>query len=210
MTESYAGRSPAQGRRYCDVMAVLPIRITGDPVLHRPAAPVGEVTEAVRTLVADMFDTMDAAPGVGLAGPQVGVGQRLFVYAFDEADGTSHRGVAIDPELWVAPSVPVSREPLDEDDEEEGCLSVPGERFPLRRHPAAILRARDLDGERYEIQATGWFARILQHEYDHLDGLLYVDRLDHPHAKAAAKVIRKKSWGVPGASWTPGVERLEG
>lgn len=189
---------------------MLPIRITGDPVLHRPAAAVGEITDEVRTLVADMFETMDAAPGVGLAGPQVGDDRRLFVYSFEEPDGTVRRGVAIDPELWIAPSVPVSREPLDEEVEEEGCLSVPGERFPLRRHPAALLRARDIDGVEYELEAEGWFARILQHEYDHLDGLLYVDRLDHPHAKAAAKVIRKRSWGVPGASWTPGVDKLEG
>lgn len=94
---------------------------------------------------------------------------------------------------------PVAVREADEDTEEEGCLSFPGERFPLVRADRAILRAVDLDGRPFEIQAAGWFARILQHEFDHLDGLLYTDRLAHVHRKPVAKVIRKSGWGVPGA-----------
>ncbi|KAB1653414.1 peptide deformylase [Pseudoclavibacter chungangensis] len=191
-------------------MSILPIRIYGEPVLHEVATPVGEVTDDIRSLVADMFETMDAAPGVGLAGPQVGVGKRLFVFGYTEDDGTVRRGVAIDPELWIAPAEPESLEELDEDEEAEGCLSFPGERFALRRSPRALLRARDLDGAPYELLAEGWFARILQHEYDHLDGIIYVDRLDRPDHKQAFKIMRKRSWGGPGKAWLPGADELDG
>ncbi|MFD1713823.1 peptide deformylase [Amnibacterium flavum] len=188
-------------------MAILPIIITGDPVLHEPAAPVTVFDDDLRKLVADMYDTMDAAPGVGLAAPQVGVSLRVFVYNYPHMDGTPRRGVAINPELWLSPT-PTGE--ADEDADSEGCLSVPGERFPLLRAPRAILRAVDLEGEPFEIEAVGWFARIFQHENDHLDGVLYVDRLDFLNARRAGKVIRKSGWGVPGESWLPGVDHLEG
>ncbi|NYF13464.1 MULTISPECIES: peptide deformylase [unclassified Pseudoclavibacter] len=191
-------------------MTTLPIRIYGEPVLHEPAAPVGDITDEIRELVSDMFETMDAAPGVGLAGPQVGVGKRLFVYSYEDADGTMHRGVAINPELYVTPAAPESLLELDDELESEGCLSFPGERYPLRRSERALLRASDLEGEQYEIEAEGWFARILQHEFDHLNGVIYADRLEHPWYKDAFKVMRKRSWGGPGKSWLPGVDDLEG
>jgi peptide deformylase len=188
-------------------MTVLPIRITGDPVLHTPARPVEEFGPELRTLVDDLFETMAAAPGVGLAGPQVGVPLRLFVYDWTDDAANRHRGVAINPELWLAP-LPLGE--LDDEEESEGCLSIPGERFPLRRSPAAILRAADLDGTTSEVRADGWLARIFQHEYDHLDGVLYADRLDHPHGKELAKIVKKRSWGSPGQSWLPGRDDLEG
>jgi peptide deformylase len=187
-------------------MAVLPIRITGDPILHQPAEPVVDFDESLRALVHDMQDTMAAAPGVGLAAPQVGVGLRLFVYNWRDDDGTSHAGTAINPELWISPP---TVEELDDETESEGCLSIPGERFALRRSARAILRSTDLDGTRSEVVAEGWLARIFQHEYDHLDGLLYADRLAYPEDRLMAKVIRKRSWGSPGLSWTPGIDHLE-
>ena len=187
-------------------MAVRPILITGEPVLHARADEVGTIDETVRTLVADLYETMDAAPGVGLAGPQVGVGKRLFVYSWTDDDGELWRGVAINPTLWQSP---LSIEPLDDDSESEGCLSVPGERFPLRRADGVVLRATDLDGDEVEIEAWGWLARIFQHEYDHLDGILYADRLEHPFHKAAAKQVKRSSWGVPGKTWLPGVDDLD-
>ena len=187
-------------------MAVLPIRITGDPVLHSRAAEVTEFDDGLRALVADMFETMDEAPGVGLAGPQVGAPLRLFVYGWTDDDDVEHRGVAINPVLWLSP-LEVG-EP-DEDSESEGCLSFPGERFPLRRAAKVILEAVDLEGVPFTVRAEGWLARIFQHEYDHLDGVLYADRLTHPHDKAVAKAIRKKSWGGPGKSWMPGVDDLD-
>jgi peptide deformylase len=187
-------------------VTVLPIRITGDPVLHTPAKPVTEFDESLKTLVADMFETMDKAPGVGLAAPQVGVPLRLFVYSYEHDPAGPQRGVAINPELWLAPT-PIG-EP-DEDAESEGCLSVPGERFALRRSPAARMVAVDLDRQPYEVNASGWFARILQHENDHLDGTLYVDRLDFLHARRARKAIASNRWGKPGNSWLPGVDDVE-
>jgi peptide deformylase len=153
-----------------------------------------------------MVETMHAAPGVGLAAPQVGVPLRLFVYAWTDGDDREHSGVAVNPELWLSP---VRIGEADEDTESEGCLSIPGERFPLRRADRALLRAQDADGEYFEVEADGWLARIFQHEYDHLDGVLYADRLAHPHSKAVAKAIRRRSWGGPGQSWLPGVDHLD-
>ncbi|PXA67523.1 peptide deformylase [Cryobacterium arcticum] len=188
-------------------MAVRPIVISGDPVLHTPAQPVVEFDDDLRALVQDMYETMDAAPGVGLAGPQVGVGLRLFTFSYLDDDEVLTRGVAINPELWITP-VPAGE--ADEDEDVEGCLSFPGERFPLLRSGSAILRAFDLDQKPFEIRADGWLARIFQHEFDHLDGTLYVDRLEHFYAKIATKVARKRGWGGPGLSWLPGVDDLEG
>lgn len=188
-------------------MAVRPIRITGDPALHSPASPVPSIDDSIRELVRDMEETMAAAPGVGLAAPQVGESLRVFVWSWVDDDGVRHRGTAINPELLMAP-LPLGE--LDVDEESEGCLSIPGERFPLRRSPEALLTATGVDGERFEVRATGWLARIFQHEFDHLDGVLYADRLVHPHDKGVAKAIRKKSWGSPGQSWMPGLDHLEG
>ena len=188
-------------------MAVRPIIITGSPVLHTRAREVDVVDDELRALVADLYETMDAAPGVGLAAPQVGVGLRVFVYGWTDDDGVEHRGEAVNPTLWQSP---LSIEELDEDEESEGCLSIPGDRWPLRRADAVLLRATDLDGRAFEVEATGWLARIFQHEYDHLDGVLYADRLEHPFSKGVAKSIRKSSWGSPGQSWLPGVDYLDG
>jgi peptide deformylase len=187
-------------------MAVLPIRISGDPVLHAPALPVGKFDAKLRRLVADLFDTMAAAPGVGLAAPQIGIPLRVFVFNWTDDDEVLWRGVAINPELWITPT-PVGE--ADEESESEGCLSIPGERYPLRRSADAILRATDLEGKPFEIVANGWLARIFQHEFDHLDGILYADRLEYVHAKAIVKVLRKRGWGGRDQSWTPGVDHLE-
>ncbi|SDR68285.1 peptide deformylase [Agrococcus carbonis] len=186
-------------------MTVLPICITGEPVLHQVAEPVVAFDDALATLVDDMFATMEAAPGVGLAAPQIGRGERVFVYDWTDEEGTRTRGVAVNPELWISP-VPVG---VPEDDEEEGCLSIPGERFALKRAERALLRAQDVHGEHYELEASGWLARILQHEYDHLNGILYADRLDAFGTKGVQKAIKRNKWGVPGLTWMPGVDDLE-
>ncbi|MFG6445561.1 peptide deformylase [Microbacterium sp. P06] len=187
-------------------MAVLPIRIMGDPVLHSPAARVVEISDEIRTLVADMFETMDAAPGVGLAAPQVGVSLRIYTYNYAGDDGTPWRGVILNPELWMRPLEPGFP---DEDDEAEGCLSFPGERFPLRRSNEVLVTGTDLDGQSVSIQVDGWRARIMQHEFDHLDGILYVDRLDDSDWKTAQKIAKKRGWNRPDQSWTPGVDDLD-
>ena len=188
-------------------MAVLSIRITGDQVLHQPARPVTAFDDSLRTLVSDMIETMKAAPGVGLAAPQVGVDVRVFVFDWTGDDGVHTSGTAINPRLWVTP---VAVGEPDDEAESEGCLSIPGERFPLRRADGAILHAVDLDGAPYELRASGWLARILQHEFDHLDGILYADRLNHEQGRLARKAVKKNGWGVPGLSWMPGQDHLEG
>ncbi len=187
-------------------VAVLPIRILGDPVLHTAAAPVDEITDEVRELVADMFETMDAAPGVGLAAPQVGVSKRIYTFSYQDDDGGSWRGVLINPVLWMQPLVPGAPDP---DDESEGCLSFPGERFALRRSDRVLVTGTDLDGEPVHLDVDGWRARIMQHEFDHLDGILYLDRLGDTEWKTVQKIARKRGWGGPGMSWMPGVDDIE-
>ena len=184
-------------------MTVRPIVITGDPVLHRRAAPVGAFDDDLRALVSDMFETMDAAHGVGLAAPQIGVGLRVFTWQMDNHDGVPARGVVINP--FVSSSRPSPEDP-DPQDEVEGCLSVPGESFPLKRGERASVSGFDLDGSEVSFEATGWFARCMQHEYDHLNGFLYVDRLNGRWAKKAKKAIKGHGWGEPGHAWMPGVD----
>lgn len=187
-------------------MSVRPIVISGEPVLHQPADVVTSFDDDLQTLINDMYETMDEAPGVGLAAPQIGVNLRVFVYDYPEDDGSPRRGVAVNPQLFISPIE--IREPYE--DEDEGCLSFPGERFGLVRADRAILRAQDETGKPFELAAEGWFARILQHEFDHLMGYLYIDRLSYPLAKQAEKIARKNGWGKPGLSWLPGVDNLEG
>lgn len=175
-------------------------------MLHAPAAPVTEINDEVRRLIADMYETMDAAPGVGLAAPQVGVGLRIFVYNYQDDDGLPWRGEIINPELWVRPLEPGSADP---DEESEGCLSFPGERFPLRRSDEVLVTGLDLTGAPVEIRVDGWRARIVQHEFDHLDGILYIDRLDDSDWKTTQKIARKRGWGRPGNAWMPGVDDLD-
>ena len=187
-------------------MAILPIRIMGDPVLHAPAAPVDEITDEIRRLVADMYETMDAAPGVGIAAPQVGVGLRIYTYSYVDDDERPWRGEIINPVLWMTPLEPGSPDP---DTESEGCLSFPGERFPLRRSDRVRVTGIDLEGRAVAIEVDGWRARIMQHEFDHLDGILYIDRLSDGDGKTVQKIARKRGWGKPGVSWLPGVDDLE-
>jgi len=178
----------------------------GDPVLHAPASPVGEITDDVRTLVADMYETMDLAPGVGLAAPQVGVALRIYVYSYEDDEGQPWRGEIINPELWMMPLEPGEPDP---DEESEGCLSVPGERFALRRSERVRVTGIDLSGEPVSIDVSGWRARIMQHEFDHLDGVLYVDRIDDGDWKTVQKIAKKRGWGRALTSWTPGVDGFE-
>jgi peptide deformylase len=182
------------------------IVITGNPVLHRSCTKVEHFDDQLKDLVQDMFATMELAPGVGLAAPQVGVDLALFVYDWVDEDDIQHRGVAINPMLSIEP-LPIG--PLDEEEELEGCLSVPGERFPLRRSDRVTLTATNLDGNEFTVHADGWLARIFQHEFDHLLGVLYVDRLVEPHHTEARDAINQLGWGVPGFSWLPGRDHLE-
>lgn len=189
-------------------MAVVPIRIVGDPVLHTPTTLVpvaadGTLPAELAALIADMYDTMDAANGVGLAANQIGRTERVFVYdcAEDRGKTARRRGVIINPVLETS-EVPETMP--DPDDDDEGCLSVPGESFPTGRADWARVTGLDADGTEITLEGTGLFARMLQHETGHLDGFTYLDRLIGRHARAAKRMVKSNRWGVPGLSWTPG------
>jgi peptide deformylase len=166
---------------------------------------VAEITDQTRQLIEDMFETMDAAPGVGLAAPQLGVNLRIFTYDY-EYEEKRLRGVAINPSIEL---FDISSEELSPETESEGCLSLPTERFPLRRASRVRLTALDLEGNSYSLEVQGWMARIFQHEYDHLEGILYVDKLVEPYYQQAQAVIDDYGWGAPGISWLPGQDNLE-
>ena len=146
----------------------------GDPVLHRPCAPVTEFDGALRRLVLDMFASMTAADGVGLAANQIGVDARIFVIDCPDADGSDVTGYAVNPVLTLLD--PVDDEPAEEVTE-EGCLSVPGPYAELPRAFRARVDGVDVSGTPVSIEATGMAARCLQHEMDHLEGIVYVDKL---------------------------------
>lgn len=164
---------------------VRPITYYGDPVLHSPCAPVLPDHPELAQLIADMFASMYAAEGVGLAANQIGVGLRVFVMDCPEEDedgkATGHSIVAtvINPVLQLAEG---ARELVERS---EGCLSVPGSTSMLARANEARVTGVDLAGEPVEIAGTGLIARCLQHECDHLDGTVYVDRLGRRARKQA-------------------------
>ncbi|SDE77923.1 peptide deformylase [Pseudonocardia oroxyli] len=183
-------------------MAVRPIVIIGDPVLHTPTRPVESYDDELAALVADMFDTMAAAHGVGLAANQIGVDRRVFVFDCpDELTRTNRRGVVCNPVLSTSER-PDGMMP-DLEDDEEGCLSVPGEQFPTGRADWAKVTGTDEKGVPVEIEGRGFFARCLQHETDHLDGTIYIDRLVGRYGRQAKKALRKRGFGAPGQSWDP-------
>ena len=164
-------------------MAVLPLRVFGDPVLRTVSKPVEEVDSRTRKLVEDMIETMYDAPGVGLAAPQVGVGRRIFV--FDIFDEQGPRAV-INPELV---------ETSGEWEYEEGCLSVPEYSWMIRRPARAVVRGIDLDGRPVEYGGDELLGRVLQHELDHLQGVLLLERLDRRVRRQALRSIREDALG---------------
>lgn len=165
-------------------MAVYPIRTFGDPVLRLETRAVAHVDEALRTLVKDMIETMYQAPGVGLAANQIGVPRRIAV--FDAQDDLGPR-VMINPRI-----VELSGEWTYE----EGCLSVPGHWWEITRPAFARVRARDLDWNEVEYAGEGLLGRVLQHEVDHLDSKLLIDRLDRATRKQALRDLRNQALGL--------------
>ena len=149
-------------------MAVLPLTIIGDPVLRRPTEPVREITAETRRLIEDMFETMHANNGVGLAANQVGVSLRLAVLGIPEKGDKIAHLVLVNPE-WS--------NPRGEVEDSEGCLSVPGIYEDLKRVLQVDCKALNEKGEPIQFTCEGLFARAVQHEVDHLNGMLFVDRL---------------------------------
>ena len=173
-------------------MSIKPIRLFGDPVLRTPADPVTDFDAELRKLVADLTDTMQEAQGVGLAAPQIGVGLRVFTYYVDD-----QLGHLINPDLDLS-------EDIETDD--EGCLSFPGLAYPTKRAYGVVAKGFSMHGEPVTLEGSGMLARCVQHETDHLDGVLFIDRLDPDQRKLAMKEIRAAEWWgdpVPAVKFSP-------
>jgi peptide deformylase len=147
---------------------IRPILKLGAPVLTTPATAVTDITPATASLIDDLIETMHAAPGIGLAAPQVGVSERVFVLDLSVGRRADDLAVCVNPEILAREGMQL---------EEEGCLSVPGFTASVLRPARIAVRALDRDGRARTIEGTGLLARALQHEIDHLDGLLYLHRL---------------------------------
>lgn len=161
-------------------MAIQPIRLFGDPVLITPAEPVVDFDKELRTLVADLTDTMIDAPGAGLAAPQIGVSLRVFVWHVDDEFGH-----LINPDLTLSD---------EEQDGEEGCLSFPELRYDTKRALRVVAKGFNMHGDPVTVEGSDFLARALQHETDHLNGILFIDRLDKKLRKDAMKEIRNAEW----------------
>ncbi|MFJ3221105.1 peptide deformylase [Kitasatospora sp. NPDC086801] len=162
-------------------MAIQPIRLFGDPALRATAQPVTTFDKELRTLVSDLTDTMLNAPGAGLAAPQLGVSLRVFTY---HVDGVT--GHLINPDLSLTE---------EEQDGPEGCLSLPGLRYDTKRAYGVVAKGFTMYGDPVTLEGTQLLARCIQHETDHLDGIIFIDRLDREQRKAALKAIRDTDWG---------------
>jgi peptide deformylase len=166
-----------------------PITVVGNPVLHRECKDVTAFDDELAALVDDMFASQRAAEGVGLAANQIGVDLKVFVYDCPDDENTRHVGAVCNP---VLEEVPADKRRLD--DSNEGCLSVPGAYMELARPDYAVVRGQDIKGNPVRVQGTGYFARCLQHETDHLYGRLYIDRLSKRDRK---DVLRQMAEATP-------------
>jgi peptide deformylase len=163
-------------------MALLKIVTWPNPVLEMPGDPVTEFDDNLKKLVNDMFETMYAAPGVGLAAPQVGVSKRLFVMDCSVGKDPDQRIVMINPEVIRVEG---------EQNGEEGCLSFPGIFFPVKRSLRAVVRAHDLDGDEFEVDGLELTARCMLHETDHCDGIVFIDKTTPLKREMVKRKIRK-------------------
>jgi len=156
-------------------MAIRRIHLANEPVLRQVAKPVTRFHDGLQELIDDMFETMRAAPGVGLAAPQVGESARLFVARWpeDEEDPESLKSYALVNPVIV-------RAKGEEEEAEEGCLSVPGYVGDVWRATEIVIKGKDRYGKKIRMRVNGWLARIFQHEIDHLNGILFIDRVDSP------------------------------
>ncbi|MGI5470790.1 peptide deformylase [Streptomyces sp. CA-132043] len=169
-----------------------PITVVGNPVLHKECKDVTEFDDELAKLVDDMFASQRTAEGVGLAANQIGVDLKVFVYDCMDDQGVRHVGVVCNP---VLDELPAGRRVLD--DSNEGCLSVPGAYAELARPDYAVVRGRDVQGNPIAVEGTGYFARCLQHETDHLYGYLYIDRLSKRDRKDALKQMAEREPRYP-------------
>jgi peptide deformylase len=169
----------------------LKIRVVGDPVLHAPCRQVTSFDDDLAKLIDDMFASMAVAEGVGLAAPQVGVDLAVFVYDCPDGSGGRARGHVVNPTIETSG---------EEETADEGCLSVPGPYHELPRYAEATVRGVDKDGQPIEVSGTGFFARCLQHETDHLRGVLYIDHLPRNRRRRILREMEPYDWNaVPSA-----------
>jgi peptide deformylase len=168
-------------------MAVLKVRRYGDPVLRRRATPIDAVTPEIHRLVADMVDTMYDEVGIGLAAPQVGVSLRLMVVGAEDGRGTQ---VLVNPVITTQGGTVTA---------EEGCLSLPGIFAQVARSEWVTLQAQDLEGTPVALTARGLRSRVFQHEIDHLDGVLFIDRLEPVLRDRIKRRIKKEGFTEDGA-----------
>ncbi|GAA2659661.1 peptide deformylase [Streptomyces lunalinharesii] len=169
-----------------------PITVVGNPVLHKECKDVTEFDDELAQLIDDMFASQRAAEGVGLAANQIGVDRKVFVYDCPDDEGVRHVGHVCNP---VLDELPAGRRVLD--DSNEGCLSVPGAYAELPRPDYAVVRGQNVKGEPIVVEGTGYFARCLQHETDHLYGYLYIDRLSKRDRKDALKQMAEREPRYP-------------
>ncbi|MBT2528174.1 MULTISPECIES: peptide deformylase [Streptomyces] len=169
---------------------VRPMTLLGDPALHAPCETVTDFGPSLVRLVEDMFATMYAAEGVGLAANQVGVPLRVFVYDCPDDEDVRHIGHIVNPRLVEADGITV-RGP-------EGCLSLPGIEAGTERFDRAVVEGVSVTGDPVRVEGTGFFARCLQHECDHLSGLVYTDRLTGRRRAKALRAARRAPWGGRG------------
>ncbi|MFF3848153.1 peptide deformylase [Streptomyces sp. NPDC002328] len=165
---------------------VRPLTLLGDPLLRQPCREVTDFGPGLARLVEDMFATMYAARGVGLAANQVGEPLRVFVYDCPDDEEVRHLGHVVNPRLVEADGI-VLRGP-------EGCLSLPGLEAGTERHDHAVVEGYTMTGERLRVHGTGFFARCLQHECDHLDGTVYADRVTGWRKKRLMRQASRTSW----------------
>jgi peptide deformylase len=163
------------------------VRVAGDPVLHTPCREVVTFDAELATLVDDMFATMTLAEGVGLAAPQIGVDLAVFVYDCPDESGIHQVGHVVNPTIETSGPPEVG---------DEGCLSVPGPYHELERASIATVRGRDIHGAEIEVTGTGFFARCLQHETDHLRGLLYIDHLPRNRRRRILREMEPFDWNL--------------
>jgi peptide deformylase len=165
-------------------MAIRPIVRYGDPVLHEPSSPVAQVDDSIRTLLADMVDTMWAAPGIGLAAPQIGVPLRVIVIDLSVGEDRAQLIELVNPEFLLREG---------EQRHEEGCLSIPGYGGSPTRPARVKVRGLDRDGNERVYEATELLARAFCHEIDHIDGLVFVDRLSPLKRDLMKRKLRKRA-----------------
>jgi peptide deformylase len=179
-------------------MSVLPVRIYGDPVLRRAGAPIERFDQELRRLVADLNETMHAYNGVGLAANQVGLAQRVAVVDVPIDDAHRVRATLVNPVILERQGSEVS---------EEGCLSIPGVYEDVSRAYAIAVRAHEEHGQEYDLRAEGYLARAIQHEIDHLDGVLFIDRLSPLRRQFLRRALEALARGEVPEGYHPSAER---